>query len=146
MAMTTLEAAGYEQYEISNYARPGFASVHNRAYWTGADYLGIGPSAFSTVGMRRFQNIADYRSYADRVLSGQSPVSSAEELTVADKRTEKVALSLRTSDGLPTDLVQPAFSRAREFLELGLLRETNGAFVLTRAGKSMADTVAEALI
>ena len=77
MAMSILEDAGYEQYEISNYARPGFSSVHNRAYWLGKDYLGIGPSAFSTVGMKRWQNVCDYRTYIDRVLSGQSPRSDS---------------------------------------------------------------------
>jgi len=55
MAMSILEDAGYQHYEISNYARPGFASTHNRAYWLGKDYLGIGPSAFSTVGIQRWQ-------------------------------------------------------------------------------------------
>ncbi len=61
MTMSILEAAGYQQYEISNYARPGFSSVHNRACWSGKDYLGIGPSAFSTVGMRRsFQAITNW--------------------------------------------------------------------------------------
>jgi len=51
--MSILEDAAYQHYEISNYARPGFASTHNRAYWLGKDYLGIGPSAFSTVGIQR---------------------------------------------------------------------------------------------
>ena len=81
IAMAMLEHAGYEHYEISNYARPAFSSVHNRAYWIGKDYLGIGPSAVSTVGMRRWQNVCDYRSYIDRVLSCQPAVASIEDLT-----------------------------------------------------------------
>src|SRR5258707_7622622 len=81
MTMAMLEHAGYEHYEISNYARPAFSSVHNRAYWLGRDYLGIGPSAVSTVDMRRWQNVCDYRSYIDRVLSCQSAVVSIEDLT-----------------------------------------------------------------
>ncbi len=63
--------AGFEHYEVSNYARPGFESVHNRAYWSGSDYLGLGPSAVSTVGLRRWQNVSDYRVYADRLLGGR---------------------------------------------------------------------------
>jgi oxygen-independent coproporphyrinogen-3 oxidase len=67
LAMTALEQAGYEHYEISNYARPGFRSEHNRAYWCGADYIGMGPSAFSTRGLERWQNVADH---AGRQASG----------------------------------------------------------------------------
>src|SRR6266403_2003997 len=81
MTMSILEGAGYEHYEISNYARPGFQSAHNRAYWFGADYLGIGPSAFSTIGMTRWQNVPDFRRYAEAVLSGEPATGSVEQLT-----------------------------------------------------------------
>jgi oxygen-independent coproporphyrinogen-3 oxidase len=146
MAMSMLDDAGYEHYEISNYARPGFASVHNRAYWLGKHYLGIGPSAVSTVGMRRWQNICNYRTYIDRLLSGKSPIGSQETLTPEMKRTERIALSLRTRDGVsPSDLRRPAQQR-KEFIALGLLRKSNGNFVLTRKGKALADSVAEAFL
>src|SRR5438876_3697691 len=105
LAMSLLEEAGYEQYEISNYARRGYASTHNRAYWTGEDYLGIGPSAFSTFGMRRWQNVPDYREYIARVLAGRSVIKSTEELTPEMKHTEQIALSLRTRNGVPANLV-----------------------------------------
>lgn len=144
IAMDALEAAGYEQYEISNYARPGFASLHNRAYWKGADYLGIGPSAFSTIGWERSQNVSDYRAYADRVLAGQSAVGSVEKLTPDNKRSERIALSLRTSDGLPATLVQ--VQKTGELFDLGLLAQMNGHLVLTRRGRAVADSVAEALL
>lgn len=144
IAMDALEAAGYEQYEISNYARPGHASLHNRAYWKGADYLGIGPSAFSTIGSERLQNVADYRAYSDRILAGESPVASIEKLTLDNKRSERIALSLRTRDGLPAQLVQS--QKSRELFELGLLEQNNGNLVLTRRGRAVADSVAEALI
>jgi oxygen-independent coproporphyrinogen III oxidase len=146
LAMSMLEAAGYDQYEISNYARPGYASIHNRAYWSGENYLGIGPSAFSTVGLRRWQNIPNYREYADRILSGQSAVDSTEELTPEVKSTEKIALGLRTSEGVPKDLLSGQANKTEELVRLGLLRGAKGNFVLTSAGKSLADTVAEELI
>ena len=146
MTISILEDAGYQHYEISNYARPGFSSRHNRAYWSGENYLGIGPSAFSTVGMRRWQNVADYRAYADLVLSGQSPIGSTENLTSEIKRVETVALSLRTNKGVSAALLTPFQNETREFIALGLLRKTNGNFVLTRAGKSLADLVTEAVI
>lgn len=141
-AMATLEAAGYRHYEISNYARPGFESVHNRGYWAGHDYLGIGPSAFSTVGFQRWQNVPDYRAYADRVLAGSSPVESIEPLTTEMKRTERIALGLRTRQGIPAGELEPWAVERSEFVELGLLTETNGNFVLTPRGKLVADSVA----
>jgi oxygen-independent coproporphyrinogen III oxidase len=145
-AMEMLEAAGYEHYEISNYARPGFASSHNRGYWAGHDYLGIGPSAFSTVGLRRWQNVCDYRAYSDRVLSGTSPIASTELLTPEMKRTERIALTLRTRDGVFFRELEAWPQERREFIDLGLLRETNGHFILTPRGKLLADSVAEAFV
>jgi oxygen-independent coproporphyrinogen-3 oxidase len=145
-AMAILEDAGYEQYEISNYARPGFSSVHNRAYWLGEDYLGLGPSAFSTVGMHRWQNICDYRSYTHRVLSGQSPRGFNENLTSKMKRSERIALSLRTREGVAASVLKRFAEETSEFISLGLLRKSNGNFLLTRKGKSLADSVAEALL
>ncbi len=146
IAMAILEHAGYEHYEISNYARPAFSSVHNRAYWLGRDYLGIGPSAVSTVGMRRWQNVCDYRSYIDRVLSCQSAVASIEDLTSEMKRTERIALSLRTRDGVSASELRHSAQQTNEFIALGLLRESDGNFVLTRKGKALADSVVEALV
>jgi oxygen-independent coproporphyrinogen-3 oxidase len=146
LAMSILADAGYEHYEISNYARPGFQSAHNRAYWAGQDYLGIGPSAFSTRGLERWQNVCDYRAYADRVLASQSPMASTESLTPEMKRAERVALSLRTGDGVSVSDLENFAQQTDEFVTLGLLRQSDGRFVLTRKGKSLADSVAEAFI
>jgi oxygen-independent coproporphyrinogen-3 oxidase len=146
LAMAILENAGYEHYEISNYARPGFASVHNHAYWVGEDYLGIGPSAVSTVGMQRWQNVCDYRAFIDRVFASQSPSASSENLTDEMKRTERIALSLRTSDGISTSELKGFTQQANELIALGLLQQSNGNLVLTRKGKALADSVAEALL
>jgi oxygen-independent coproporphyrinogen-3 oxidase len=145
-AMATLENAGYQHYEISNYARPGFASVHNHASWAGHDYLGIGPSAFSTVGLERWQNIADYRGYADRVLSVSSTIASVETLTPEMKQLERLALGLRTREGIPAASLESWPKQTDELVSLGLLSRENGSFVLTRAGKCVADSVAEAFV
>ncbi|MEY2499492.1 MAG: hypothetical protein QOD12_3048, partial [Verrucomicrobiota bacterium] len=98
-AMRMLERAGFEHYEISNYARSGYASAHNRGYWAGHDYMGLGPSAFSTIALQRWQNLSDYRLYSDRILAGASAISSTEILTPEMKRGERIALSLRTNAG-----------------------------------------------
>lgn len=145
-AMHQLAAAGYRHYETSNYARPGHESLHNRAYWRGADYLGLGPSAFSTVGMERLQNVADYRAYTDRVLRRESPINSREQLTPAMKRAERIALSLRTTEGVPTEWLANSSDAKHEFIDLGLLREQEAHVVLTEKGKLLADSVAEAFI
>jgi oxygen-independent coproporphyrinogen-3 oxidase len=146
IAMCVLEDAGYEHYEISNYARPGCASLHNRAYWLGKDYLGIGPSAFSTVGKQRWQNVCDYRTYADRVLSGQSPREFSENLTREMKRTERIALSLRMREGIAASELKHFGQETEELVSLGLLRKSSGNLLLTRKGKRLADSVAEAFL
>jgi oxygen-independent coproporphyrinogen-3 oxidase len=146
VTMAILEDTGYRHYEISNYARPGFESVHNRAYWRGKDYLGIGPSAVSTIGMQRWQNVCDYRNYIDRVFSGESPCGTSETLTPEMKRTERIALGLRTRDGIPSSELKDFAQEIDELIGLHLLRELNGNFVLTRSGKALADSVAEAFL
>src|SRR3954453_15359106 len=145
-AMAMLEGAGYRHYEISNYSLPNFESAHNRGYWAGDDYLGIGPSAFSTVDVARWQNVCDYRAYADAVLTGASPVGSTETLTPEMKRTERIALGLRTRDGIPVRELQAWPAESDEFLKLGLMAEANGNFVLTPRGKLLADSVAVAFV
>jgi oxygen-independent coproporphyrinogen-3 oxidase len=141
-----LSAGGYEHYEISNYAKPGFASVHNQAYWSGEDYLGIGPSAFSTIDMWRWQNVCNYREYIERMFDCRSAIALRERLTSTMKRAEKIALSLRTRGGVSADLLDSFPNEVREFVKLGLLEKLNGSFILTHAGKSLADSVAEAFV
>lgn len=143
--MRVLATAGFEQYEISNYARPGYESSHNRGYWSGDDYLGLGPSAFSTVGSERWQNVCDYWSYSDRVLGEESPVISVEKLTPATKRSEQIALGLRTRWGVPAAWLRN-YAQSEEFAALGLLRESGDRFVLTSGGKLLADSVAAAFV
>ncbi|MEP7015894.1 MAG: radical SAM family heme chaperone HemW [Verrucomicrobiota bacterium] len=144
--MSMLQGAGYEHYEISNYARPGFASAHNHAYWSGEDYLGIGPSAFSTVGLRRLQNVCNYREYTDRILSNRSAIGSTEHLTNEMKRAERIALLLRTQSGVPAIEFESFAQQTNEFLALGLVQQSNGNFILTQKGKCLADSVAEAFV
>ncbi len=146
MTMAILEDAGYRHYEISNYARRSFESVHNRAYWLGEDYLGIGPSAVSTIGMQRWQNVCDYRAYIERVLLGQSPRESTENLTHEMKRTERIALGLRTRDGIVVSELKDFAQKIDELITLKLLRKFHGNFVLTRRGKTLADSIAEAFV
>jgi len=146
MTMAILEDAGYGHYEISNYARPGFESAHNRAYWLGEDYLGIGPSAVSTIEMQRCQNVCDYRAYIDRLLSGRSPHESTENLTDEMKRTERIALSLRTRDGVSDADLKDFGTETDELLALGLLRRSNGHFVLTPNGKALTDSITQAFL
>ncbi len=124
----------------------GYGSWHNRGYWAGDDYLGLGPSAFSTIGLQRSQNITDYRRYTDAILRGESVVASIENLTDEMKRAERIALGLRTRRGIPSNELNQWPNEIREFRELGLLHEVGGNHVLTRRGKLVADTVAEAFI
>ena len=144
--MAILEDAGYLHYEISNYVRPGFESVHNRAYWLGEDYLGIGPSAVSTIGTHRWRNVCDYRCYIDRVFAGESTHGTSENLTDEMKRTERIALRLRTREGISASELKDFGQNIDQLIRLKLLRKSNDNFLLTRKGKALADSVAEAFL
>ncbi|MFN0129424.1 MAG: radical SAM family heme chaperone HemW [Verrucomicrobiales bacterium] len=144
LADAQLSAAGYDHYEISNYARPGHHSRHNQSYWHGADYLGIGPGAFSTVGGRRWKNVAETKTYVERALSGQAVESEIEVLSADALRRERIALLLRTTAGVPLDLLSPsALAKLPALAEAGLaFPPAQGRLALTPQGRLVADSVA----
>jgi oxygen-independent coproporphyrinogen-3 oxidase len=141
-----LSSGGYAQYEISNYAKPGHACRHNLAYWEGADYLGLGPSAWSTVGDRRWQNLPDTAAYVRGIQAGVRPLNSEEILPAATREAEKIAFGLRMNAG-----VDPARLAEKHELVTGLRREglleDHGPRVrLTPRGRLLADEIAAELM
>ena len=142
-----LSAAGYDPYEISNFARPGRECAHNLAYWQGGDYLGLGPSAFSTVGERRWSNVRDTAAYNDRIHAGESAAGFEESVPAGMRRAESIAFGLRTNRGVAAETLRPWQEQVAEFETLGLLEVTSADRVLlTRKGRLLADTVAEAFV
>jgi oxygen-independent coproporphyrinogen-3 oxidase len=99
LAHDRLGAAGYRFYEVSNAAREGHEAVHNAAYWSGAPYLGLGPSAHSFDGRTRWWNEPAYAAWSARLANGQSPVVGRETLDPAAQRLERLYLGLRTGEG-----------------------------------------------
>ena len=95
----SLRARGYGHYEVSNFARPGFESAHNRAYWDGGDYLGVGPAAHSSIGGSRFWNAPSLDAYLERRPGGH--VAARQHDVEGDRRVERAMLLLRTDRGLP---------------------------------------------
>lgn len=151
LAEEILGQAGYGRYEISNYCRPGFASRHNRLHWTGGHYLGVGPSAQSYLGGRRFGNVSDLAAYKAALSNGRLPVSESDDLTLTDECLERLVFGLRLIDGVSLRqtgvLSFPALSREVNRLVADDLLECNGDLVrLTTRGRRYADTVAVSLL
>lgn len=92
--------AGLQHYEVSNFGRPGRHSRHNSAYWSGAPYVGLGPSAHGFVGDERRWNVAAYAAWQARVDGGDDPLAGSERLTLENRTAEAVYLGLRTRGGL----------------------------------------------
>ena len=110
-AMKRLRGAGYEHYEVSNFALPGRRSRHNWGYWSGAEYLGVGLSAHSFLNARRSWNARDLLEYIEAVEAGRSPCAGAEEIDAATARRERVWMGLRTQEGV---LIEPGERLALE--------------------------------
>lgn len=143
---TKLNLAGFEHYEISNWALPGRYSRHNTAYWQGVPYLGFGPSAHSFEGLSRSWNIAANLPYAKAIEAGQRSFES-EMLTPLDQYNEKVMTALRTMWGLdlkdlPKNFQAHFIMAIAPFIKKGwvLCREDN--FTLTDEGQLMANHIA----
>jgi oxygen-independent coproporphyrinogen III oxidase len=103
LAVEMLGAAGYEHYEVSNFARPGFASRHNTAYWDGSAYLGLGNGSHSYADPVRRWNLADWDDYRTTVAAGLLPEAEREEIGPTERGLERVWLGLRTGEGLPVE-------------------------------------------
>jgi oxygen-independent coproporphyrinogen-3 oxidase len=140
--LDVLGAAGFVDYEISNFAPPGFESQHNLAYWRGADYLGLGPSACSTIGGLRWRNAPDTRAYAERISLGESVRGEMETLDAATRTKERIMFGLRMREGVARAEFGGAESQLGHLAAHGLAFEEEGRVCLTRRGQLVADSVA----
>ncbi len=141
--MAMLEAHGYEHYEVSNYARPGFRSRHNENYWKHGRYLGFGPSAHSfwhsgpgAGGGERWWNIRDLTEYLRRLERGEMPVGAGEALGTDALLTERVFLGLR-SDGVDLDLLEQSFGPGFERSSAGLIAGLVGEGLVVQEGRKL---------
>ena len=141
-----LSAAGYGQYEISNHARPGRECRHNLAYWEGADYLGLGPSAWSTIGERRWQNAPDTAAYVQAVQAGVRPLRNEEILPAATREAEKIAFGLRMNAGIDPARLAERHELITGLREEGLLEDHGPRVRLTPRGRLLADEIAAELM
>ena len=146
-----LTTAGYDWYEISNWVRTAQQrSRHNRAYWTGQDWWGVGPGAHSHIGGVRWWNVKHPAAYADRLAHGLSPAAGRETLNAETRRVERVLLEVRLREGLPT----PALTELGRRAVAGLIADglvepgpaLRGAVVLTLRGRLLADGVVRLLL
>jgi oxygen-independent coproporphyrinogen-3 oxidase len=155
LAIDMLTAAGYEHYEVSNFARPGHICRHNEFYWTGGSYFAAGPGASRHIAGRRETNHKSTTTYIHRVLSGQSPVAEAEELSPEDRARERLVFGLRRLAGIsPADFARETGFEVdslggpplAQFVEHGLLERTAKRLRLTRRGLLVSDALWPSLL
>jgi oxygen-independent coproporphyrinogen-3 oxidase len=153
LLMQWLKAAGYEHYEVSNFARPGFRSRHNSAYWKGEPYLGIGPSAHSFNGKERQWNIANNQQYIHSILQQVVPFEK-ELLSKTDQLNEFVMISLRTAEGINLNLLEHnwgseekdrVIKETTHFINNGVMIREEEHLKLTESGMPLADGIASQL-
>ena len=139
-AVEQLGRWGIHRYEISNFARPGFESLHNLKYWRLEPYLGLGADAHSFDGASRFQNVESAREYVERMRAGQSPRLAT---TPANRAEERFFVGLRLTDGICPEPAEWARFQApiQRFLDEGLLAQEGGKLRLTNRGVLLSNEV-----
>lgn len=130
----TLRAHGFQHYEISNFAREGFSSRHNRAYWRRSDYLGLGPAAHSFLGGTRYHFAPEIENF----LRAPEVLTNPEPLTPEDIRFEQIMLGLRTDEGIPLTLLPPSFDLTR-YKDFSFVRE--GRLILNERGFFLSNSI-----
>ncbi len=143
---------GYQQYEISNFSKPGFECRHNCGYWMGVEYLGLGCSACSFLADKRMRNEPDLKRYMDSLDKGELPVSATEELAPEERFREGVVMALRMNQGISTeefynkygiDVLEYYGGLIPDMIEKGLLKfhEDGSRLALTRTGRYISNYV-----
>lgn len=146
LAHRLLGDAGFEHYEVSNFARPGRRSLHNATYWTGAPYAALGPGAHAFYPPARRWNVRDWRDYQTALGANRLPVDDQELIGPAEHRVERTWLGLRTDMGLGTpSLSHGQRSLASRWREAGLAHPCETVLRLTARGWLLLDTLAVAL-
>lgn len=154
MLIEKASEAGFVHYEISNFGRPGYFSIHNSNYWKQVKYLGLGPSAHSFNGYSRQWNIRDLRKYIKSLNSG-TPFYEREELDKKTRFNEYIMTSLRTMWGIDLDFVEKTFDKegydylvnlAGKYIDYGLLKQDQKTLVLTNQGMMISDNVISELM
>ncbi len=154
-AMEALEAAGFEQYEISSFARPGKRCRHNQVYWANEPFFGFGVGAAAYINGTRTLNARNTQEYIRRMFAGESPVFQSETLEPEERARETLALNLRRMDGVERERFREQTDFDLDALAgSALRRHTSGEFLeddgrrirLTRAGRCVADSLVTDLL
>ena len=149
MLLKKTESAGFVQYEISNFSKPGYFSVHNSNYWKQIPYIGLGPSAHSFNGYSRQWNVSDIIKYIKQVTNDEQ-FFEKEELDAKTRFNEYIMTSLRTMWGIDLDYVESTFEKegydyvinlSGKFIDYGLMRRNQTNLILTNQGKMISDNI-----
>ncbi|ANE04520.1 radical SAM family heme chaperone HemW [Corynebacterium crudilactis] len=138
-----LRSAGFDWYEVSNWAKPGGECKHNMGYWVDGDWWGAGPGAHSHMGDRRFYNIKHPARYSAQIAAGELPIKETELLSAQDHHTERVMLGLRLKQGVPMALFAPSARPVIDRHIAGGLLHINASdnLAVTEAGRLLADGI-----
>jgi oxygen-independent coproporphyrinogen-3 oxidase len=149
-----LKTAGFEHYEISNFAQPNYASKHNSSYWEGIPYLGLGPSAHSFDGEYRKWNISNIKTYIDKIKKGES-ILEIEESTLYTRYNDFIITALRTAKGLNLKHLKHTFGKqlyqhcikcAQPYLKQGTMQQENQRLFITPDGIFISDGIMSDLL
>ena len=149
-AIDELASAGFDHYEVSNFAQPGKRSRHNENYWSGGGYYAAGPGAARYLSGVRETNHRSTTAYLKRVLAGESPVSDCEQLSLEQRARERLIFGLRRLEGVDRtafldatgfEIDKLASIELARFIRMGLLQDDGHCIRLTREGLLVSDAL-----
>lgn len=140
-----LESAGFDWYEVSNWAKPGGECEHNLVYWRDGNWWGAGPGAHSHVHDKRFYNVKHPARYFRMLSENTLPIGGSEDLTAADRHTERIMLGLRLKEGVPRDWLALT-TTLQSYLDRGLLLASDDRIKVSDEGRLLADGIVADLL